>query len=157
MSSSFASMLASAVSSACEDLVPRDPAQRLSSIGVDAVHIPTWGGLLKAGGPALLARTYTNAEIEFSAGRVERLAARFAAKEAVSKALGTGLRGLAFSEIEVTRTLDGKPGIGLHNRAKVRSAQLGIERIELSLCHEEDYALAVVVGVRRDTTSEEKS
>ena len=75
-----------------------------------------------------------------------QLAARFAAKEAVMKALGTGTRGIGWKDIEVTRKPTGEPEIALHGRAMVRARKLGIDRLAISLSHSKNYAVASVVG-----------
>jgi holo-[acyl-carrier protein] synthase len=128
--------------------------ERLSSglpvptrVGVDAVHIPTWERHLAIAGEPLLARLYTTGEREFSAGRVERLASRLAAKEATLKVLGTGVRGVALADVEVLSEPAGRPRIVLHGPASTRAAELGLARVEISLCHEAELALAVALGV----------
>jgi holo-[acyl-carrier protein] synthase len=78
---------------------------------------------------------------------VERLASRLAGKEAVLKALGTGIRGVGLRDIEIVTTPVGRPTVVLHDRAAAAANRAGIERVEVSLCHEEDYALAVAVGI----------
>jgi holo-[acyl-carrier protein] synthase len=116
-------------------------------VGVDAVHIPTWQRHLRLAGDPLVRRTYRPGEIEFSAGRAERLAARLAGKEAVLKVLGTGIRGVALNDIEMLSTPCGRPEVVLHGPAQTEADRLGLTRIEVSLCHERDYALAVAVGI----------
>jgi holo-[acyl-carrier protein] synthase len=122
--------------------------ERMERIGVDAVHIPTWERHLQIGGERLLARTYRPAEICFSAGRVERLSSRLAGKEAVLKVLGTGIRGVSLHEVEIVSTAVGRPTVTLHDRARAAADELGLDRIEVSLCHEHDYAFAVAAGIR---------
>ena len=117
--------------------------------GVDAVHIPTWERHLQLGGALLLDRTYQPQEIAFCDGRVERLAARLAAKEAVLKVLGTGIRGVGLRDVEVVSTPEGRPTIGLHGPAGQALAAVRLDHIEVSLCHEHEYALAVALGVGR--------
>jgi holo-[acyl-carrier protein] synthase len=116
-------------------------------VGVDAVHIPTWERHLRLGGEVLLRRTYRTGEIEFSAGRAERLAARLAGKEAALKVLGTGIRGAGLHDVEIVSTPCGRPEVVLHGPAETEADQLGVTRIEISLCHEHDFALAVAVGI----------
>jgi holo-[acyl-carrier protein] synthase len=116
-------------------------------VGVDAVHITTWERHLNLGGDALLKRTYTRAEIEFCAGRADRLSSRIAGKEAVLKVLGTGIRGVALADVEIVSEPTGRPTVALHGPARERAAQLGLDRIEVSLCHEQDMALAVAAGL----------
>ncbi|MCA9802925.1 MAG: holo-ACP synthase [Cyanobacteria bacterium HKST-UBA02] len=77
---------------------------------------------------------------------ISRLAARFAAKEATMKALGTGIRAISFKEVEVTRASSGAPAIKLHGRAKARAEKLGLTNLEVSLSHEREFAVAFVLA-----------
>jgi len=120
-------------------------------VGADAVHIPAWERHLSLGGEKLLARTYTAAEIEFSAGRADRLASRLAGKEAVLKLLGTGIRGVALSDVEIVSEPTGRPTVALHGPALARAREIGVQQIEVSLCHEQEMALAVAAGLREVT------
>ena len=76
------------------------------------------------------------------------MAGRWAAKEAVSKVLGLGVRGIGWKEIEVERLPTGQPAVRLHGRALRRAEQLGMDRIALSISHESDYAVAIAFGIR---------
>lgn len=118
-------------------------------IGVDAVHIPTWERHLNIGGPDLAQRVYTPAELDFCAGRTERLAVRLAAKEAVLKMLGTGIRGIALAEVEICSDPDGRPHVALHGRAGDRARRLGVGEVVVSLCHEQEFGLAVAAATVR--------
>ena len=80
--------------------------------------------------------------------RPETLAGRWAAKEAVSKVLGLGVRGIGWREIEIERLPTGQPAVRLHGRAAARAEQLGMGRIAVSISHESDYAVAIAFGVR---------
>lgn len=80
--------------------------------------------------------------------RPETFAGRWAAKEAVSKVLGLGVRGIGWQDIEVERLPTGQPAVRLHGRAAGRADQLGMSRIALSISHESDYAVAIAFGVR---------
>jgi holo-[acyl-carrier protein] synthase len=117
-----------------------------AGLGVDAVSVAEWERHLRAGGDRLLRRVYTKQELEFCAGRTERLAVRMAAKEAALKALGTGMRGIQLPEVEVVSQPEGLPELVLHGAAALRAQKLGWRRWRLSLCHEDDLALAVVVA-----------
>ena|SRR5713101_2256945 len=90
-------------------------------------------------------RVYTPAEAAFCRGRVPELAARFAAKEAVMKALGTGARSVAWREIEVLPDRRGKPLVYLYGNAKARAERIGLTQIDISLSHLESLAIASVV------------
>jgi holo-[acyl-carrier protein] synthase len=117
-----------------------------AGLGVDAVSIAVWERHLEAGGDRLLRRIYTSAELDFCAGRVDRLAVRMAAKEAALKALGTGMRGVRLYEVEIASRSEGLPELFLHGAAAERAERLGWRGWRVSLCHEEDLALAVVVA-----------
>jgi len=116
------------------------------SVGVDIIEIERIEGVLRRHGQRFLQRVYTPAEQAYCRGRVPELAARFAAKEAVSKALGTGLRGIAWREMEILGDERGKPLVRLHGRAKARAEELGLSAFALSLSHSRDYAVALVVA-----------
>lgn len=116
------------------------------SVGVDAVEIHRVRETYKRFGERFLNRVYTERERERYRGRINELAARFAAKEAVSKALGTGLNGIGWRDVEVLPDPRGKPLVFLHGRARDRAATLGLTQFEISLTHSIDLALAFVVA-----------
>lgn len=116
------------------------------SVGVDIIEIHRVAATLERFGERFLNRIFTPGEIAYCRGRAPQLAARFAAKEAVMKALGTGTRGVAWREVEVTRKPTGEPGIQLHGRAAARAEKLGIDRIAISISHSREYAVASVVS-----------
>ncbi len=93
-----------------------------------------------------LEKIYTPGEQAYCRGRAPQLASRFAAKEAVMKALGTGVRGVGWTEVEVRRERGRAPEILLHGRAKARAERMGIIRFAVSLTHSRDYAIASVVA-----------
>lgn len=97
-------------------------------------------------GDRFLGYVYTSAELDYCRNHVPELAARFAAKEAVSKALGTGLRGVKWREMEVLSDGRGKPLVRLHGRAKSRAEDLGLDEFAISLSHSRRYAVAFVVA-----------
>jgi holo-[acyl-carrier protein] synthase len=76
---------------------------------------------------------------------VEAIAGRFAAKEAIAKALGTGWRGIHWHDVEVINAESGAPHAVLHGRAAERLAGLGCHHAEISLSHEREYALATAL------------
>jgi len=76
------------------------------------------------------------------------MAGRWAAKEAVSKVLGLGIRGVGWREIEIVRLPTGQPTVQLHDRAQQRADQLGMARIAVSISHEHEYAVAIAFGIR---------
>lgn len=116
------------------------------STGVDIIEISRVRQVLERYGQRFLKRVFTPGEIEYCRGRAPNLAARFAAKEAAMKALGTGFRGVAWKDIEVVRHQSGAPSIELHGRAKIRAQRLGLQEMALSLSHSREYAVASVVA-----------
>ncbi len=116
------------------------------SVGVDIIEINRIASTIERFGERFLNRIYTDGEIAYCRGRSAQLAARFAAKEAVMKALGTGTRGVGWREVEVTRKRTGEPGIELHGRAAEQATKLGIDRLALSISHSREYAVASVVS-----------
>ena len=118
--------------------------------GIDLVDLERIRGLLQREGERFLERVYTQAERAYCLGRArpaEPLGARFAAKEAVMKCLGTGwAQGVAFTQIEVTREESGQVGIRMTGRAAEIAASRGIQRVHLSLSHTADQAVAMAVA-----------
>src|SRR2546428_6034960 len=121
-----------------------------NAVGVDIIEIERVQRVLGRFGSRFLERIYTDLEVAFCRGRVSELAARFAAKEAVMKALGTGARGLAWREIELLPNHRGKPLVYLHGRAQERAARIGLAELDVSMSHSREYAVAFVVGQSRD-------
>ena len=118
------------------------------STGVDIIEIERIAGVLERYGHRFLHRIYTPGELEYCRGRPSNLASRFAAKEATMKALGTGVRGVGWKDIEVVRAPSGAPSIALHGRAKSRAEQLGVVEISVSMSDSRDNAVAFVVTRR---------
>ena len=118
------------------------------AVGIDMIAIPRVRAVIERHDGRFLRRVYTPEEVAFCRGRVPELAARFAAKEAVMKALGTGARGVAWRDIEVLPDRRGKPLIYLYGRARERADRIGLRALDVSLTHEADLAVAAVVGVR---------
>lgn len=120
-------------------------------LGTDLIEISRIRHSLERFGDRFLHRVYTPAEIRYCqakrTGMAESLAARFAAKEAGAKALGTGIsRGVIWTEIEVRNLPGGRPTLLFHGRAAARAADLGITAVALSLTHSRDLAMAVVAA-----------
>ncbi len=117
--------------------------------GIDIVEIPRIERAINRYGQRFLARIYTPLEIAVCRGRSSELAARFAAKEAVSKALGVGIfnaEGIGWKEVEVLPTRLGKPLVYLYGKALAQAQALGLEEFALSLTHDGGLALAFVVA-----------
>jgi len=116
------------------------------SVGVDIIEIPRIQRAIARWGEHFLQRIYTPSEITYCHGRVPELAVRFAAKEAISKALGTGLVGISWTEMEVLADPRGKPLVALYGRALARAQELGLAEWAISLSHSGDNAVAFVVA-----------
>ena len=114
--------------------------------GVDLLEINRLKDALERHGERFLARIYTNAERELCAGNPASLAARFAAKEAVAKALGTGLGIVAWVDIEILRGESGEPVLHLAGKALSLAGELGLREWAISLSHTHEYAIAMVVA-----------
>ena len=110
-----------------------------SAVGVDIIETERVRETLERFGEKFVRRVYSPVEAAFCRGRVHELAARFAAKEAVMKALGTGARGVAWREIEVLPNRRGKPLVYLHGRARERAERIGLEGLDVSMSHSREY------------------
>jgi len=121
------------------------------STGVDIIEIDRVRQVLERYGQRFLNRVFTPGEIEYCRGRASNLAARFAAKEATMKALGTGVRGGGWKDIEVVRHDSRAPAIKLHKRGASRAQRLAVHEISISLSHSREYAVAFVVVRREDS------
>jgi phosphopantetheine--protein transferase-like protein len=124
------------------------PPEGTTELGVDIIKVGRIRDTLARFGPRFSERVLTPSERRYVRDRPETLAGRWAAKEAVSKVLGLGVRGIGWKEIEVERLPTGQPAVRLHGRAARRAEQLGMTRIALSISHESDYAVAIAFGVR---------
>ncbi|MDA0769347.1 MAG: holo-ACP synthase [Chloroflexi bacterium] len=114
--------------------------------GVDIIEITRVKRVFERYGDKFLDRIYTEGEVRYCRGRAPQLASRFAAKEAVMKLLGTGIRGVHWSHIEVVRGRGQAPSIKLHGTALARAERIGLDHLALSLSHSQEFAVASVVG-----------
>jgi holo-[acyl-carrier protein] synthase len=116
--------------------------------GVDLCEVPRIKASVERFGRRFLDRIYTPHEIAYcqsKANQYERLAARFAAKEAGMKALGTGWHGVGWKDFEVSNLPSGRPTLKFHGRAIKIASNLGVVNIALSLTHTAEQAMAVVI------------
>ncbi len=131
---------------------PRPPAGLVpdgtTELGIDIVKVDRIRASIDRFGQRFSDRVLTEHEQRYVRDRPETFAGRWAAKEAVSKVLGLGVRGIGWRDIEVERLPTGQPSIRLHGRALERADQLGMGRIAISITHESDYAVAIAFGVR---------
>ena len=118
-------------------------------LGTDIQEIARVEKALARGGSAFLKKTFTPAEVRYCRRGVkngERFTARFCAKEAFLKALGTGwAQGLSWTEVEVGRRASGAPWLKLSGQAKAKAHKLGVKKLWLSLSHSSGYAAATVI------------
>lgn len=119
-----------------------------TELGIDIIKVERIRAALDKFGDRFARRVLTDHERKYVRNRPETFAGRWAAKEAVSKVLGLGVRGIGWREIEVQRLPTGQPAVRLHGRAAQRAEQLGMGRVALSISHESDYAVAIAFGVR---------
>jgi len=128
----------------------REPSYQheLPALGVDIVRVERIAGVLQRHPTRFEARVLTDAERSYVRARPENMAGRWAAKEAVSKVLGLGVRGIGWREIEIERLSTGQPTVRLHGNAALRAVHLGIAAIAVSITHEREYAVAIAFGQR---------
>lgn len=122
----------------------------MKGIGTDIIEIERIELAISRSGQQFLDRVFTPAEQEYCGGKVHCLAGRFAAKEAVLKALGTGLRGLRWTNIEVLPNYLGKPEVKLSERALELAESLDISKILVSISHDRGRAVAFAVAVGKE-------
>lgn len=118
-------------------------------IGTDLVELDRFRTTLERT-PGIRSRTFTEAEQEYADARhdpTERYAVRWAAKEAVMKAMGVGLGEVAMSDIEVIKAENGAPSIRLHASAEAKAVELGITEWKITLTHTERVAQAIAVAL----------
>lgn len=119
------------------------------SAGIDLIEIERIAATIARYGERFLTRVFTEQELRHCRGQSHQLAARFAAKEAVSKALGTGLQyrdGVNWRDIEIASDARGKPTVRLSGQAAQRAAQLNVQSFAVSLSHTRAHAIAVVIA-----------
>jgi holo-[acyl-carrier protein] synthase len=121
------------------------------AVGTDIIEIARIQRSLDDFGERFLRRVFTEHERERYRTRVPELAARFAAKEATSKALGTGIIGVKWREMEVLGNARGKPVLILHGGAAERAKQLGLTDFSVSLTHSRTEAMAFVVAIQSES------
>jgi holo-[acyl-carrier protein] synthase len=129
------------------------PQQPLLRVGTDVVYVPRIEQAWQRFGDRFLTKIYTAAERQYclrsAPHTLHRLAGRWAAKEAVTKALGTGWHGVGYTDIEVYRAPSGAPAIQLHGRAAALLESWHVEpdraQWQISFSHDRDYAFATAI------------
>lgn len=115
--------------------------------GVDLIEIARIETVLSRQGKAWLDRIFTPAEQEYCGRRAESLAGRWAAKEAVAKALGSGIGDVSWQEIEILGDEQKAPKLILHGRAQNRAKELGLTTWSVSISHSQSHSVAFVVAI----------
>lgn len=118
------------------------------AVGVDIIEVDRVRKVYEHHGERFLKRVFTEIEVSQCRGKVTRLAGRFAAKEAISKALGTGLHGVAWREMEVVQLRSGRPSVRLHGNAKRRAELLGLTAFDVSIADLAHLSLAIAVALQ---------
>ncbi len=115
-------------------------------IGIDIIEIARIQRATERWGARFLHRVYTEPELQLCRRKPSPLAVRFAGKEAVMKALGTGAKGISWREIEILAEPGGKPLVHLYGKAQKKADDLGLDKLAISLSHSREYAIAFVVS-----------
>ena len=115
--------------------------------GVDIIEIDRVQAVITRHGKHYLERVFTPAERELCGKRIDSLAVRFAAKEAVVKALGCGIGDVTFQDVEILQDEQGAPVLHLHGKAETRAELLGLTTWSISLSHDQTQAIAVVTAL----------
>src|SRR5215813_7419343 len=118
------------------------------AVGIDIIEVERVRKVFERHGERFLRRVYTEAEVWQCRGKATRLAGRFAAKEAISKALGTGIHGVAWREMEVVQLRSGRPTVSLHGNAKRRAELLGISAFDVSIADLQAFSIAIAVALQ---------
>jgi len=115
-------------------------------IGIDIIEIARLEKAIARRGEGFLHRVYTGPELRLYRKKSSSLAARFAAKEAVIKALGKPTTGASLREIEILSDSNGKPVVNLYGKAQSQAKGLGLNQLAISLSHSKEYAIAMASG-----------
>lgn len=118
------------------------------AVGIDIIEVDRVQKVFAHHGERFLRRVFTELEVRQCRGKIARLAGRFAAKEAISKALGTGLHGVAWREMEVVQIRSGRPTVRLHGNAKRRAEQLGLSAFDVSMADLKAFSIAIAVAIQ---------
>ena len=121
-------------------------------LGIDVCDITRIRRTLERHGDRFRRRVLTPLEDRYCGSRIERVAGRWAAKEAVSKVLGLGVRGVGWREIEVLPNRAGQPQVRLHDRAARRAESMQLEEVTVSISHERGVAVAVAIAHRAESS-----
>ena len=135
---------------------PLSPPQGVNiAVGIDIIEVDRVRKVYEHHGERFLKRVFTEIEVRQCRGKATRLAGRFAAKEAISKALGTGLHGVAWREMEIVQLRSGRPTVTLHGNAKRRAELLGISAFDVSIADLNAFSIAVAVAIQTNLPQEQ--
>ncbi|MDY6867906.1 MAG: holo-ACP synthase [Chloroflexota bacterium] len=115
--------------------------------GIDTIEISRLADIRESIRKRFISRVYTTQEITQARDRNDILAGLFAAKEAVSKALGTGIGRVHWQDIEILHLMTGQPVVHLHGHAKIKADELGLTEWSVSISHDRSKAIAVAVAI----------
>jgi holo-[acyl-carrier protein] synthase len=118
------------------------------AVGIDMIEVARVRKVYEHHGDRFLQRVFTEEEVRQCRGKVTRWAGRFAAKEAISKALGTGLHGVAWREMEIVQLHSGRPTVRLHGAASRRARQLGLSAFDVSIADLSQFSIAIAVAIQ---------
>lgn len=117
----------------------------VNGVGIDIIEVDRFSRILAQQKEKLLKRIFTDGELEFCKKAANRLAGRFAAKEAFFKALGTGFRGFKWQDVEIKNNDLGAPHFLFSERLSLHLEDLGVAKAHLSISHCKEYAIAQVI------------
>jgi holo-[acyl-carrier protein] synthase len=115
--------------------------------GIDTIEISRLKEIQPEIRQRFISRVFTDREISQARNRDDVLSGLFAAKESVSKALGTGIGRVAWQDIEIIHLTSGQPTVHLHGHAKIIAEQLGLEEWSISISHDRNKAVAMAVAI----------
>jgi len=115
--------------------------------GIDMIEVARIEGAIERHGERFFKRFFTPQEVQLCQGKAARLAGRFAVKEAVAKAMGTGIGDFNWTDIEIVGDSRGKPELHLHNKAKSAAADRGLVHWSISLSHTDTHAVGMAVAI----------
>jgi holo-[acyl-carrier protein] synthase len=118
------------------------------AVGIDIIEVERVRKVYERHGERFLQRVFTEMEVRQCRGKATRLAGRFAAKEAISKALGTGLHGVVWREMEVVQLRSGRPTVRLYGNAKKRAELLGLTAFDVSIADLQTFSIALAVALQ---------
>jgi holo-[acyl-carrier protein] synthase len=138
---------------------PQTKSTRISmlAVGIDLIEVARVQESISTFGQRFLSRIFTENEQRYCDGRAQSFAARFALKEAVAKALGTGIGDVRWLDIEIINNADGRPLLVLHGKARQIASDLGLEEWSISLSHTKLQAIGMAVAMNVSSESKQSA